>query len=105
MSIERIGGRPLWQPSAAQRQQVRRLRAEGLSVRAIAKAMGIDRQLIRRECNAELGLPPVSSVSLYDRAQAGDVGAAIKWLQKNGHLHKAEADELFASLAAPPPHR
>jgi hypothetical protein len=76
-----LPGRRRWQPTPRQRTRVEQLRARGHALKAIARKLGVSHEAVRRECHEELGLPPAARLGLYDRAAAGDVGAAIKWLR------------------------
>jgi hypothetical protein len=105
MTVPGIGGRPKWQPTPQQRARVRQLRARGHALKAIARKLGVSHEAVRRECHQELGLSPVATLPLYDRAAAGDVGAAIKWLRRNGDVDPVTARALFEQLAPPPPSR
>jgi hypothetical protein len=99
----RLGRKP-WVPTDGQRARIRELRARGATCKAIAKDLRIDSRTLRRACREELGLPPRQrSATLFQKAMAGDVDAALRWLTKYDATPEERA--AFGATLTPPPSR
>ena len=79
-------GRPRWQPSEQQKQQVTMLAAIGIQQSIISKLLGVSEPTLRRACRHELatGLARANGqigAALFGAAMGGNVAAIIFWMK------------------------
>jgi hypothetical protein len=94
-------GRREWVPTDDQKAKVRDMRAQGAIIKTIARAIGVDQKTLRRACWEELGLKPKPrSATLFQKAMAGDMDAALRWLTR----YDTTPEERAAfGMTLPPP--
>ncbi len=84
-----LGGRPPFEPSPEQRQMVQILRANGISVEAIARSIGVSTPTLRKYFKIELlhGYEHVKGAmghTLVKEGLKGNVSAICFWLARQG---------------------
>jgi hypothetical protein len=106
------GGRPSWEPTAAERGQVRAMAGYGIPEAEIALVLGVAPKTLRKHCRDELdtGTPRANAKVgefLFTRAsghgpdERANVTAAIFWLKTRGGWKETMVSEVTGKDGGP----
>lgn len=89
----------LHKPTLASRDQVRKLRMAGYSVKQMSRIMGMNSRTLQRHYGREVNLAIIHANAeiadaLYKQAKKGNVKAAIYWLEHFAPAWKPEQGEV-----------